>query len=421
MRFVLLLASLLYLNACAAANKVQSLTEFHHPDNSQRLVEMSPELALDLLKQTHDEPVLIEFSADWCEPCRQLERPLRKLARASQGRYRIVTVDVTPSLDVMEKFGVEKRLPAFYLKVPGVKEPILRYGSGPSFGQIAQFLQSKDHPSAMPLTAKPLEAPRAFKAIIVAGSSDNANFLQEIYWNYSWLLQKGYKTSEIGCFYAKPDLLQYAEDSEQFDEMKSLAAACHPIKRQQLLDSIRLSLRDQPENFYIYITSHGAAPVKGKQVELFKKNCLAQAPALVIDQNPPDCESNQGLTVQDLADAMKHAANTKKYLVLQGCYTGGFISAEDDPKAAPSPLAALPNIRILTASSAKQASFGCHPGAKATLFGSAYGLNVIEDERSLDAMNWQDVYSNVKKDVSKLEKQLQLSRSDSSEPQFFEN
>jgi hypothetical protein len=316
---------------------------------------------------------------------------------------------------------MEKRLPAFYLKLPQTKEPILRYGSGEPFHQIAHFLNQDNPPQKVTLESLPLDKARAYKAILVAGSSDNANFLQEVYWNYSWLLQKGYQTSEIGCFFAEPDLLQYIDDQKQFDEMKPLIAACHPLKRQQLLESIRLSLKEQPQNFYLYVSAHGAAPVQDKYVEAYKQNCMAQAPALTLDQRPADCESRQGLTASDLAAVMKEAPATKKYLVLQGCYTGGYISQEDDPQKAPSPLARLPNIRILTASSANKASFGCHSGAQATLFGSAYGIAVIEDKRDLDSMNWPEVHEKVNQEVKKLEREMRLPRRQASVPQFFMN
>jgi thiol-disulfide isomerase/thioredoxin len=421
MRFIIWLAGFLVLTACAGTRQIRSLAEFYHPDHTQELVSMRPDLAWDLLQQSEDKPLLIEFSADWCKPCRELVRPLKRLAAASEGRYRVLTVDVTDDWEPMTKFGMEKKLPAFYLKLPHIKEPILRYGSGESFHQIANFLKRDDPPQKVALETQPLAKAQAYKAILVAGSADNANFLQEVYWNYSWLLQKGYQTAEIGCFFAEPDLLQYLDDQKQFDEMKPLIAACHPLKRQQLLDSIRLSLQAQPQNFYLYVSAHGAAPVQEKHVEAYKQNCMALAPALTLDQRPSDCESRQGLTASDLAAVMKEAPNTKKYLVLQGCYTGGYISPEDDPRSAPSPLARLPNMRILTASSAKKMSFGCHSGAQATLFGSAYGMTVIEDKRDLDSMNWPEVHVKVTGEVKKLEKELRLPHRQASVPQFFMN
>ncbi len=39
-------------------------------------------------------PVLVEFTADWCGPCRQLAPILDELAREWQGRIKVVAVDV---------------------------------------------------------------------------------------------------------------------------------------------------------------------------------------------------------------------------------------------------------------------------------------------------------------------------------------
>lgn len=39
-------------------------------------------------------PVLVEFTADWCAPCRQLAPVLEELAQEWQGRIKIVAFDV---------------------------------------------------------------------------------------------------------------------------------------------------------------------------------------------------------------------------------------------------------------------------------------------------------------------------------------
>lgn len=39
-------------------------------------------------------PVLVDFSAEWCAPCRQMHSVLSELAADLEGRLRIVTVDV---------------------------------------------------------------------------------------------------------------------------------------------------------------------------------------------------------------------------------------------------------------------------------------------------------------------------------------
>lgn len=41
-----------------------------------------------------DLPVLVEFTAEWCGPCRMIAPILEKIAREEAGRLRVVTIDV---------------------------------------------------------------------------------------------------------------------------------------------------------------------------------------------------------------------------------------------------------------------------------------------------------------------------------------
>lgn len=44
-----------------------------------------------------ERPVLVDFSATWCPPCRALEPTIDELAKESDGSYRVVKVDVDKS------------------------------------------------------------------------------------------------------------------------------------------------------------------------------------------------------------------------------------------------------------------------------------------------------------------------------------
>jgi thioredoxin 1 len=51
-------------------------------------------------------PVLVDFYADWCGPCRALDPALRDLAREYAGEARIVKVDVEAAPRLKEAYTV---------------------------------------------------------------------------------------------------------------------------------------------------------------------------------------------------------------------------------------------------------------------------------------------------------------------------
>jgi len=51
-------------------------------------------------------PVLVDFTATWCPPCRAIKPSLEELAAQYQGRVSIVAVDVDQSQATSEQFGI---------------------------------------------------------------------------------------------------------------------------------------------------------------------------------------------------------------------------------------------------------------------------------------------------------------------------
>ena len=47
-----------------------------------------------VIQASHSQPILVDFWASWCAPCRQLKPLLEKLVEAHQGRFRLAKVDV---------------------------------------------------------------------------------------------------------------------------------------------------------------------------------------------------------------------------------------------------------------------------------------------------------------------------------------
>jgi thioredoxin 1 len=51
-------------------------------------------------------PVVVDFWAPWCRPCRVIEPHLAALAEEEAGRLRLVRVDVDANLAVSSRYGV---------------------------------------------------------------------------------------------------------------------------------------------------------------------------------------------------------------------------------------------------------------------------------------------------------------------------
>ena len=52
------------------------------------------------------QPVLVDFWAEWCQPCRMLAPTIEKLAKDYAGKIKVGKVDTDSNRDVSLKYGI---------------------------------------------------------------------------------------------------------------------------------------------------------------------------------------------------------------------------------------------------------------------------------------------------------------------------
>ncbi|MEV7233451.1 tetratricopeptide repeat protein [Streptomyces sp. NPDC051020] len=91
----------------------------------------------DVLQRSVEVPVVIDFWAEWCEPCKQLGPLLERLAHEYNGRFVLAKVDVDANQMLMQQFGIQG-IPAVFAVVAGQALPLFQ-GAAPET-QIRQTL-----------------------------------------------------------------------------------------------------------------------------------------------------------------------------------------------------------------------------------------------------------------------------------------
>src|SRR5580693_7107908 len=72
----------------------------------------------DVIEESRRQPVLVDFWAPWCEPCKQLTPVLERVVKAAKGKVKLVKMDIDKHPSIAGQLGIQS-IPAVIAFVNG--------------------------------------------------------------------------------------------------------------------------------------------------------------------------------------------------------------------------------------------------------------------------------------------------------------
>lgn len=132
----------------------------------------------DVIEASRDVPVLVDFWAEWCGPCKQLTPVIEKVVRNAKGRVRLVKMNIDHHPEVAGQLGI-RSIPAVIAFKNG--QPLDGFMGALPESQIQQFIDKIAGPGG-PSDAEQLlvEAEAALGAGDLQGAADLFSAVREV-------------------------------------------------------------------------------------------------------------------------------------------------------------------------------------------------------------------------------------------------
>src|SRR3982074_3802408 len=92
----------------------------------------------DVIEESKRQPVLVDFWAEWCGPCKQLGPVLEKVVKAAKGKVKLVKMDIDKHPSIPVQLGIQS-IPTIFAFVNG--QPIDGFMGALPESQVQAFIE----------------------------------------------------------------------------------------------------------------------------------------------------------------------------------------------------------------------------------------------------------------------------------------
>ena len=115
------------------------MLELNDNANHKNLIKDGDEstFGVDVIEASHEVPVIVDFWAPWCGPCKTLGPALESAVKAANGKVKMVKIDVDQSQQIATQLQI-KSIPTVYGFFEG--KPVDAFQGAQSESEIKKFI-----------------------------------------------------------------------------------------------------------------------------------------------------------------------------------------------------------------------------------------------------------------------------------------